>query len=182
MDAKEMIIHFIQPFAQDKNIGKEYNSRISELPDDCYICLRDQDTLPLRSDWGAQIYQVIEANPNYQIIGCMTNRLRAPYQLYKGKFSNDSDISNHIQIANELWQQNGTKVTDVPGIAGMCMIFHKSVWERIKFEENSIFFDKQFCDKARKLKMNIGVARGVYLFHLYRFGQKDPFGYTGHLR
>lgn len=176
-----MIIHFIQPFSQSKNIGQEYNARISELPDDCYICLRDQDTLPLRSDWGAQIYQVIEANPNYQIIGCMTNRLRAPYQLYQGKFSNDPNIENHIKIANELWEQNGTKVTDVPIVAGMCMIFHKSVWEQIKFTENSIFFDKEFCNMARQKGMKIGVARGVYLFHLYRWGQSDPFTYKSHL-
>jgi hypothetical protein len=174
-------VRFIQPFDIGKNIGFEYNQCISELPDDCYICLRDQDTLPLRSDWGAQIYAVIQANPDYHIIGCMTNRLRAPYQLAAGVFSNDADISNHIKIADLLWKNYNDLVTDVPGVAGMCMIFHKSVWKQIKFEENSIFFDKQFCDKARKLKMNIGVARGVYLFHLYRFGQKDPFNYKEHL-
>lgn len=174
-------IRFIQPFSQSKNIGAEYNKCISELPDDCYICLRDQDTLPLRSDWGNQIYQVIQSNAYFDIIGCMTNRLRAPYQLAAGQFSNDPDISNHIQIANELWNQHNTLVTDVPGVAGMCMIFRKSVWEKIRFEENSIFFDKQFCENAQKLGMHIGVARGVYMFHLYRFGQKDPFNYKKHL-
>jgi hypothetical protein len=175
-----MIIHFIQPFNPDKNIGLEYNSRIAELPNDCYICLRDQDTLPLRPDFGAQIYQVIEANPDFQIIGCMTNRLRAPYQLVNGKFNSDPDISNHIEIANQQWDKYGTKVTDVPMVAGMCMIFHKSVWDEIKFKENSIFFDKEFCNSARK-KYKIGVAKGVYLFHLYRWGQGDPFTYTKHL-
>lgn len=174
-------IRFIQPFSQSKNIGFEYNQCISELPDDCYVVLRDMDTLPLRSDWGNQIYKVIEANPAYQIIGCMTNRLRAPYQLVKGKFSDDPDISNHIEIANQLWDEKGTLVTEVPLVAGMCMIFHKSICEQIKFDENTIFFDKRFCEQARKLKMKIGVARGVYLFHLYRFGKVDPFNYKGHL-
>lgn len=174
-------IRFIQPFSQSKNIGFEYNQCISELPDDCYICLRDQDTLPLRSDFGNQVYQVINENPDYQIIGCLTNRLRAPYQLVKGRFSEDSNISNHIEIANQQWEQNSTLVTEVPGVAGMCMIFHKSAWEKIKFEENSIFFDKNFCDKARKLGMKIGVSKGIYLFHLYRWGQTDPFSYKLHL-
>jgi len=174
-------IRFIQPFSQSKNIGHEYNQCISELPNDCYICLRDQDTLPLRSDFGNQIYEVIKANPDYPIIGCMTNRLRAPYQLSKGKFSNDPNISNHIEIANQEWDEHKTLVTEVPGVAGMCMIFHKSVWERIKFDENTIFFDKRFCEQARKLGMKIGVARGVYLFHLYRWGKEDPFNYKEHL-
>lgn len=174
-------IRFIQPFSQSKNIGSEYNKCISELPDDCYICLRDQDTLPLRPDWGNQIYQVIQANPDFDIIGCMTNRLRAAYQLAAGQFSNDADISNHIEIANKLWDNHNTLVTDVPGVAGMCMIFHKYVWEQIKFEENSIFFDKSFCDKARRLGMKVGVAKGVYMFHLYRWGQVDPFSYKEHL-
>jgi hypothetical protein len=176
-----MNIRFIQPFSQSKNFGFEYNQCISELPDDCFIVLRDMDTLPLRHDWGNQIHAVIQANPEFQIIGCMTNRLRAPYQLAAGKFSNDPDISNHIEIANQLWDDKGTLVTEAPLVAGMCMIFHKSIWEQIRFNENTIFFDKQFCDKARKLRMNIGVARGVYLFHLYRFGQKDPFNYKEHL-
>jgi hypothetical protein len=111
----------------------------------------------------------------------MTNRLRAPYQLYKGQFSNDPNIENHIQIANELWELNGTKVADGHGVAGMCMIFHKSVWNQIKLTENSIFFDKDFCAMARKKGMRVGVAKGVYLFHLYRWGQKNPFSYKGHL-
>lgn len=175
-----MIIHFIQPFARDKNIGREYNERISELPDDCYICLRDQDTLPLRSDWGEQIYQAIEDNVEYDIIGCVTNRLRAPYQLVDGKFNSDPDISNHIKIANEQWERYGTEVMQVPVVAGMCMIFHKSVWDEIRFKENSIFFDKEFCNAARK-KYKIGVAKGIYLFHLYRWNQYDPFTYTKHL-
>ena len=174
-------IRFIQPFSQSKNIGQEYNQCISELPDDCYFCLRDQDTLPLRSDFGNQIYKVIESNPGYQIIGCMTNRLRAPYQLVNGKFSDHPDIDYHIDIANQQWYNNGTLVTEVPQVAGMCMIFHKSVWDKIRFEENSIFFDKSFCDKARRLGMKIGVAKGVYMFHMYRWGQIDPFSYKGHL-
>lgn len=174
-------IRFIQPFSQSKNIGGEYNKCIAELPDDCYLVLRDQDTLPLRPDWANQIHAVIKANPDFQIIGCMTNRLRAPYQLAYGVFSNDGDITEHIKIADTLWNAHNDLVTDVPGVAGMCMIFHKSVWEQIKFTENSIFFDKEFCQQARKLGMNIGVARGVYLFHLYRWGQKDPFNYKDHL-
>jgi len=176
-----MIIHFIQPFHPDKNIGKEFNSRIAELPADCYICLRDQDTLPLRSDWGAQIYQVIEANLDFDIIGCMTNRLKAPYQLVNGKFNSDPDISNHIEIANNQWDKYGTQVTGVPIVAGMCMIFHKSVWEAIKFKENSIFFDKEFCQSA-KGRFNVGAAKGVYLFHLYRWGAENPYTYVNHLR
>ena len=175
-----MILHFITPFAQDKNIGLEYNKRIAELPEDCYICLRDQDTLPLTSDWGNKIYQVIEQNKDYDIIGCMTNRIRAPFQLVDGIFNTDSNISNHIDISIEQWDKHGTSVKDAPYIAGLCMIFHKSVWESIKFTENSIFFDLEFCQAART-KYKIGIAQGIYLFHLYRWGQLDPYTYKSHL-
>lgn len=178
-----MTIRYISPFATDKNYGGELNRVISELPDDCYIVVRDWDTLPTTPDslYGQQIEAIITANPDYALIGCVTNRLRSPDQLYNRTFSECGDIGEHLRIGKELYDQHYSEVVPLRGIAGLFMLFHKSVWERVRFRENTHLFDKYFCSALRKRRLKIGMATGLYMFHLYRFGQSKPKEATGHL-
>lgn len=180
---KLLKIHYITPFSTEKNIGKEYNSRIAELPEDAWICLRDGDTMFMRPNWGQQIEAIIQANEEkYKLISCVTNRLRATHQLYNQTFSFDGEISNHIKIANQLHFDYYDMVEPATTVAGVCLIFHKSTWEEFRFNENSIRFDTEFCTAIRrKYGAVIGIAKGLYLFHLYRWGQENPTSYIKHL-
>lgn len=175
-----MKIHYITPFSTDNNIGKEYNDRISDLPDDCYIVLRDGDTMFLRSDFGEHIEQIINHNSKYHLITCMTNRIGLPNLLVKGMFD-EIDITEHLRKANELYDLNYLDVKPCLVAPGMLMIFHKSVWNKVKFQEKSIYFDKQFSNDVRRLGMSIGCATGLYIFHLYRLGKENPRFYKKHL-
>lgn len=176
-----MIIHYITPFSTQKNYGKELNERISELPDDCFVCLRDGDSLFTTCFWGQQIEAIITANPDYALIGCVTNRLRSPDQLYNRTFSECGDIGEHLRIGKELYDQHYSEVVPIRGIAGLFMLFHKSVWERVRFRQNTHLFDKYFCSALRKRRLKIGMATGLYLWHTYRWGQDKPKEATGHL-
>lgn len=174
-----MKIQYITPFATDLNIGREYNERIAELPDHCYIVLRDGDTMFLTSDWGKQIQEIITKNSHYDIIGCMTNRLAIPQQLVPGMFD-EPDIGKHLETAENL-QQFRTEVFKSNMAAGLCLIFHKSVWQKCKFKENTVIFDRIFCIDAKLKGFNIGIAKGLYLFHLYRWNKPNPQHYKDHL-
>jgi len=176
-----MKIRYITPFALDKNIGKAYNEAISELPDDCFVVLRDGDTMFLTPEWGKQIECIIGMNPDFDVIGCMTNRLSVPEQLINGKM-NDLDIADQIKLSYNTWINNKTDVKESSVVAGMLMIFHKSIWAKHKFRENSIIFDRQFSNDVIRSGGKIGVAKGLYIFHLYRFGQENPQSYTKHLK
>jgi hypothetical protein len=181
MDALQ--IRYLSPFSISKEIGKEYNKVIFETPNDCWIVLRDWDTLPCTPDskYGQQISDIIKANPDYSLIGCITNRLKHKHQLYNGVFCDNSDIGEHLRRGKELFENHYSEVAPVKEVAGLCMIFHKSVWEKVKFRENSIFFDRFFCTDLRRKRLKIGIARGLYMFHLYRFGKVNPKAYTKHL-
>lgn len=183
-----MKIRYITPFSTERskqgypNIGKAYNEAISELPDDCYVCLRDGDTMFLTSDWGQQIHDIIEANQEYDLIGCMTNRVSVKDQLPMGRFSDVPDIGVHVGIAEMLRYDGETSVFPAKLIAGLCMIFHKSVWTKAGgFPENDITFDRVFCDKVLRKGGNIGIAKGLYVFHLYRWGSAKPQSDIKHL-
>lgn len=165
------------------NIGGGLNASIGLLPDDAWVCIRDGDTLFLTDAWGAQLEQVVAALPEgMDVVGCMTNRLRAPYQLHGGQISPVADIGHHRRIAYERWEAHGPAVAEVPGpVAGMLMLFRKATWERHPFVERSVYFDRDFCAAARQHGSRVGVALGIYLFHLYRWGQRDPTRAVAHL-
>ena len=176
-----MIYHVVPWLAGD--IGGGLNATIGCLPDDAWICVRDGDTMFLSSRWGEEIEQIVAANHRYELIGCMTNRLRAPYQLHGGVLSDEPDIGKHLQIAQERWTTHGTQVAPLRAgpIAGMLMLFPKRVWERHQFVQRSIYFDQDFTASVRAHGGRVGVALGLYLFHLYRWGKANPQDYKGHL-
>lgn len=177
-----MKIHYITPFAVDKNIGREYNERIEELPDDCWIVLRDGDTLFLTPEWGRQIEAIVERNKDsFQLISCVTNRLRATHQLHENSFSGNGDINHHVNIANTLQEDYYDEVHSTTTIAGLCMIFKKETWKQHPFKENTLKFDTLFCSAISKAGGKIGIAKGLYLFHLYRWGKENPADYIDHL-
>lgn len=182
-----MKIRYITPFSTESkfgypNIGGEYNQVISELPDDCWIVLRDGDTMFLHPKFGNIISAIIKYNEGFDLIGAMTNRVAVKSQLVDEVISDDGDIANHISIAHKLWRDFLDHVEPTDLAAGLCMIFHKSTWQKVGgFPEYDITFDRVFSDKVIKAGGKIGIAKGLYLFHLYRWGEKNPQQSIKHL-
>lgn len=179
-----MRIHYVIPW-KTGDIGGGINEAIAAIDPgrDDWICVRDGDTMFLTGRWGQLIQAIVDANKDYELIGCLTNRVRAAYQLYGGDFSEEADIGKHLAIAQQCELDHKSFVKPVPTgpIAGMFMLFPRRVWEREPFAVRSIYFDQEFTAAVRRAGGKVGVAWGIYLFHLYRWGQVDPFGYKDHL-
>lgn len=168
-------IYYSTPFRSDKNIGKANNDFISLLPDDAWVCITDGDALWLRPDWGKCIEEVIkEHGEEYTLIGCVTNRLGGLHQCYNNEFSQDTNMRNHYDISNELWETNGTKIESTSGVAGVCMIFKKSTWKKVGgFKENIITADTEFNKAVKRIGGKIGLAKGLYILHSYRIWETE---------
>jgi len=120
-----MKIRYITPFNHvDKNIGLSYNEAISELPDDCYIVLRDYDTL-LFPDSCNLIPKIIKSNPEFELFTCLTNRIGVHLHCVKDMFMDDSILA-HQNKAAELRERFGTEVMETGIAPGLCMIFHNN--------------------------------------------------------
>lgn len=173
------MIHYISPYRSDKDIGRANNEcieRLGRVGD--WICLTDADAMPMLPDYGTQIEEIIQGEgKRFGLIGCMTNRLGMPTQLHNGEFSNDWDIRNHRNIAQEIREQYGGHVEQVRKneyIAGLFMLFPYAVWKKVGgFKEGSITTDVDFNRRVRACGGNRGLARGLYLFHAYRMGETD---------
>lgn len=179
-------VWYLTPFATDGNIGKEYNTQIELIPENDWICIRDGDTCftTPESQWGKQIADIIRKHSDYALIGCMTNRLAANHQLYGGQFCENPDWNEHKRRGRELFESKYDHVTPIRnGIAGMFMLFPKKTWHKVKFKETAPYrtFDSDFSAKVLRIG-KVGIAEGVYIFHDYRWGQKNPKQYVKHLK
>jgi len=175
-DKKNVSVHHITPGRSDKNIGRAINEIIERLPENDWICLRDIDTLPMYHEKIYQQCEDIARAGEFDLVGCMTNRLGLHYQLVGGRKSNDSDVMNHRKIAVDLYKQHGYNVMPIQQvIGGLFVLFPKSTWRQVGgFPEGGIqiqghFFDYHFCKKVMQHRLRIGIAKGIYLFHYYRF-------------
>lgn len=175
-------IFYITPF-HEGDIGKGINESISFLPEDCWVCLRDSDTLFLTSKQQKQIQDIVSSNPDYDLLGCRTNRLKSQHQAVSEMFWVDS-ILEHIQVAKERENCYYGEITELPDeevVAGMFMLFRKSLWNKIKFQERSIQFDMIFSNKVKDCGGKLGICQGIYLFHLYRYEAQNPFIEIDHI-
>lgn len=177
-----MIFH-ITPYLTG-DIGKGINDTIRELPEDSWICLRDIDTIFLLPEQPAWLEDVVNSNPPFDLIGASCNRLGDTYQLYNAECSEDTDISHHIDIARSerlVWGDNIEEVPNGVHLAGFFLLFRKSLWNEYPFEERSIQFDLIFSRTLHENGKRLGLLRGMYLFHTYRLGAKDPRSKVSHL-
>lgn len=169
------MIFDITPFRSDKNIGKAYNERISVLPEDAWVIIRDGDCMYLTPDYGNIIEGIISKHGNeYDLIGALTNRLGVKELCYNGEFSQDTDICNHYLTAKAVQRHDDMKETDL--IAGFFMMFKKETWTKVGgFSENmsdAPYTDKRFCANIKANGGKIGIAQNLYLFHAYRIWEK----------
>lgn len=183
-----MKVHYISPYRADKNIGLAINEAIAQLHDvyeglDCWIVLMDHDMMWLLPDSKAQVERILMTT-EYDILGCMTNRLRLPDQLVGGKFIDNDKVRDHIVIAEKCREMWGDQVKTATGVvAAFMMAFRVDLWQRVGgFVENVLNFDAQFCWEAQKIaEAKIGIMTGVYVWHSYRLNQINPKTYIKHL-
>ena len=177
------MIYYITPYLTG-NIGKAINEAIAVLPDDSWVCLRDTDTMFLLPDQPSMLEELIMSNPPFDVIGATCNRLGSGYQLFSNQINDDPDILNHIEYAKIAREYHKTNVEEVPfgtPLAGFFLLFRKSLWNEIPFEEKSIQFDLIFSRTLHEKGKRLGLMRGMYLFHIYRVCQTNPQRSIHHL-
>jgi hypothetical protein len=165
-------IHHSTPWSTEKNFGGAINDFCKLVPDNEWICIRDGDTCFLTDSWGSHLEDVIKQHgEDFDLLGCMTNRVGVPAQLIDGVFDNDFDIKTLSAVAQIQETFHYAEVEEIKGgiVAGLLMLFKKSTWKKVGgFDENTKHFDSMFCKKIHKHGGKIGVIKGLYIYHNYR--------------
>lgn len=172
------MVHYIQPYDKNSppNIGRAINSAIKQLNpyESDWICLLDHDVMFLRPDSKKQLESIIETT-DYDVLGCVTNRLAASTQLVRDMF-NEFDIRKHAEVANKMHELNYGVVVETKDIlAAFCLCFKYSTYKALNgFFEGVISFDSLFCIEAAHKGFKMGICPGIYLFHAYRLLSDNP--------
>lgn len=179
-------VWYSTPFSTEKNIGKALNEFCENIPDKDWICLMDGDSMFLTPEWGLQIKETIKRHGNeFDLIGCVTNRLGRKIQLVDGMDYDNFDVKYHYGKAVELRDNNWCEVEDITSkryVAGLLMLFPKTLWNKIKFKENCSYFDDVFSKEVLKNKGKLGLMKGLYKFHFYRGWSDNPKSSKDHLK
>lgn len=173
-----MKIHYLQPYAPDKNLGKAYNEAAKLVPDEDWICFTDADAMFLQFDYGHKLLQVIEEHPGPALFTCLTNRIKNQAQLYGDNMSAKGDIRYHRRLANVIWDKHGTKVKQLPamGLSGFMILFPKKIWNEVKFHEKGMLkVDNLFSRTVHRGGYPLYVMKGIYMFHYYRLLEGDNY-------
>lgn len=172
------MIHVVQPYRSDKNLGRAYNDTIRLYPDNAWLCLLDYDAMFLTPDAIRHVEQYIFKYPGTGIFTCFTNRLHpdSKGQLL-GSMSEDTDIRRHIAIA-EKQKRELYKVTPINHpIGGFCMVISKATWKCTPFSENRkcLGVDNEFSKAVLERGGDIMRMDGLYVWHSYRLvgGYRD---------
>lgn len=170
-----MKVHFFIPSDLSGNIGKGYNYYMSLLPnDDDWAVLLDGDTMFFHNDFEKQFTEVIKNNPGAGIITCYASRIGTHKQKFQNNVSEDPNLINHYQIANQLRQHHYSGVKTLDGtVSGFCMAVKKATWKEIPFSENIglLGVDSDFSRRVYKSGKPILLMEGLYMLHFYRLGQ-----------
>lgn len=188
------MIYYLTPFCSEKRLGHIHNQYCALVPNnDDYICILDPDTMFLHPHQQAWIEDVVYLNRGeYDLLGCMTNRIGVEdqKQMFHPKLIsevgenewrfgidevplfNETDISTHVDHAKYLFDLNKHSIKETNLVAGFLMIFKKSLWNKIKFQEG-INFDIKFCEAVKASGGRIGIMQGIYVYHNYRMGKAN---------
>lgn len=170
------MIHIITPYSLDKKLGVAYNEAMRLIPDGDSACLMDYDTQFLTPDFGHILSEYSSLHQN-SVLTCYTNRIHplSP-QLLNGSINDDSDIRNHINMA-EKQKEKLYQVKQIDIMSGFLMVVPKLIWNKVKFNEelNLLGVDSDYRQKLNAEGVPILLMEGLYIFHTYRImnGIKD---------
>lgn len=178
-------IYFISPYGFQLKIGDRLNKEISEMPEDAWICLTDQDCCFLVDKAGDLINDVINRYPDTDLFSCYTNRLGLSYQRLPEVNMDEFDLQKLHKIADDRVKKYYSICSDIDQpVAGFFMLFSKKTWEKYPFQseiidkdkeldgKRGIYFDWDFSYRVLKGGGKIRLIEGLFMLHCYRLNRK----------
>lgn len=175
------MIYFLTPYHPDKSLGISYDWLIDTPPNiDDWVCMTDADTIFTTYDFGDQISATIEANPDYHLFTCMTNRVNNRIQVCGDWSSND--MAYHRMVGQQRWEEHGTTVLDITQdqlLSGMMLCTTHEHWMKSGMQGKRhkqgqmLGIDNEIHLAYRHAGLKVGLMQGIYLYHWYRGGDKS---------
>lgn len=163
----------LKPFAVDKNLGRAYNECMADVRDGQWAVLTDLDVMFLTPDAGNILHEYAALYPDAGLLTCWTNRIHilgAGRQLLNGVVSENTNVRDHIQIAQDQKKKLYQATELNCEVSGFLMMIKKETWNEIKFTESGrcLGVDNDYCWRLLAAGKKILRMDGLYVWHSYR--------------
>ena len=158
------MIKTIIPYAEDGNLGAEYN-RIMEQAEDIVLLL-DHDVLLLNPHWYHILSTIFAQNPKAGMVTCYTNNIGTATQRHP--FAPDNhDIVKHRRFASELFEAGGYTTTKLGVCSGMVMALRKACFDDVGLFIDGFFkVDTDYSRRVAASQWQMLRANGLYVYHI----------------
>ena len=164
-----MMLHVIEPYSLEKNIGKAYNDAFKHYDSNDWICLKDHDAMFLLPDTIRHIHEYTLLYPRTGIFVCYTNRLANRDQLLTDRCDNNDSIRHHIGLAKQQERKLYETTLLYKPVSGVLMVIKKSTWDKVKFNEvGCLGVDNDYHLRVVEAGFEVLRMNGVYIWHSYR--------------
>jgi len=161
------------PWAPSMNLAEAYNAFMDKLDDDDWGILRDADTIYTTSDYGKQLYDVIEKYKGVEAFTCMTNRTGCVWQrVHEMNTLDSNDMVQHRNLGEFIrdnFYVDCEDITDHSLASGHFFMIKKSLWNRIAPIKMSGMFgvDNEIHRRIRITGEHMYLIKGLYIYHWY---------------
>ena len=155
------------PYSTERNLGDAYNRAIQSSESN-WVLLLDHDVfLALSPRWyEICIHTISKHNP--ALASCWTCKTGSALPWIAYQDSPDStDIQDHVQTAQRIYNQYQMSVTEIEKVTGFFMLINKSVWKSVGgfpakgISQEDWDYSKKLTDAGHKIfRMD-----GMYVYH-----------------
>lgn len=163
------MITFCTPYDFEGNLARAYNKEVTRC-DTPYLAICDRDILFTSPMFAERIKQVIETH-GAAFYTCKTNRAACKWQLSTVTDWNNDNLKDHDKVAEILWRQHGTDITDHTNSqlwSGFFMVIPVEKWKPLPEGKAILGVDNQIHNRADRVLL----MEGIYCYHWYRGGNR----------
>ena len=153
------------PYAEDANLGAEYNRIMAESSADVVVLL-DHDVLLVNPHWHYVLQTIFTNNPKAGLVTCWTNNIGTKSQR-QNKAPAGHDVQAHRNFARRLLDGHGCGATPLPSCSGMLMALRVSCWRDVGPFVNGFFgVDTNYSRRVASSGWQLLRADGLYVYHV----------------
>ena len=153
------------PYAEDGNLGAEYN-RIMAETSAAIVVLLDHDVLLLNPHWHHILSRIFANNPKAGMVTCWASNIGTKHQRPSSRPS-VSEIDQHRLYARAVWDRHQYTTTQIPSCSGMLMALRRDCWRTVgPFKSGFFAVDTDYSRRVAASKWQMLRANGLYVYHI----------------
>ena len=153
------------PYADDGNLGAEYNRIMANAESDAVVLL-DHDVLLVNPHWHYVLRTIFDSNPSAGLVTCWTNNIGTKAQKHR-KAPPGHDAQVHRSFARRVLESHGCGTTPIPSASGMLMALRADCWRDVgAFIDGFFAVDTDYSRRVAKSKWQLLRADGLYVYHV----------------